>query len=429
MTFTFILHYLMGAVSYPFLIFMYFGIVLTPKKKKKPFWFYAVMVTILVQPINIGRMADENSIVFAAMAWIQLAFIIAFVFIFFQERPWEKILMVILWSVTSIVSEIILSASIGDKIQELDFTGDDPVAMIYEIVIYIITFTILGLIGVAWKLVKRRNVPRNIWIFLLFPISQYLMVCNSPMDTYTGEVSFQYPWYTIFGLLIGVAADVILFYVMFSQGEKEKIKQQLEETEKLIEMEKSYYETVKQHQEEIAKIRHDFGNQLTVALHIAQSGGQEKAVDVLEQLQAELEVFTKDKWCENSVVNAVLSEKSRVCEKEKIHFAAQVDVSGEIGIQPLHLCSILANLLDNAISAAGESGEECAQVSLYAKQQERYLVIKVENTSEKPEKKVQRPGHGYGLQILRSIAEQYNGNYSGSWENGLYTAVVIMEFQ
>lgn len=427
MTFTFALHYFMSAVLYPFLIFLYFGIILTPKYKNKPIWFYALLAVLLVQPINLGRMVDENSILFEILAWLQLLCILGYVVLFFREKIWEKLLMVIFWSVTSIISEMILSASLGDLITELDFIGDDPVAMIYEIVIYIITFSILGAIGVAWKLLKRKNVPKNILLFLLFPISQYLMVCNVPMDTHTGKVNFPYPWYTISSLLIGIIADVILFYVMFTQGEKEKIKQQLEETEKLMNMEKSYHETVELQWEEMSKIRHDFGNQLTTALHIAHSGEQEKSVEFLEKLRDDIENRSGQKWCENPVINAVVLEKSMVCARENIQLAAQIDASKEMSIQPLHLCSIFSNLLDNAISAAKESEKDTPVVSVHARQEGRYYFVKVENSSKNPKNQEKRPGHGYGLQIIGSIVEQYNGKYEGKWEAGVYTAVVIME--
>lgn len=427
MTITFVIHYFMGAILYPFINFLYFGVILTPKYTRKPNWFYAVMATILIQPVNLGRMADENSVIFDLVGLIQLVYMIGFVFLMFREKIWEKLLMAVLWAVTANVAGVILAAGIGDIIQEIDFTGDDPVAMVYEIVLYIITFSVLGLIGVAWKMLKKMNIPKNIWIFLLFPVSQFLMVCNLPMDTYRGEVNLANPWYMIFSLLIGIIADVILFYVMFTQGEKDRIKQQLEETEKLMEMEKGHFETIELHLEEMRKMRHDFGNQLTVALSIAQSGEPYKSVELLEQLRGKLENDSREKWCEHPVLNAVISEKSRVCTREKIAFTAQLDVSGEIGILPLHLCSVLTNLLDNAISAAVESSEENMQVTLHAKQQERYLFIKVENTAKKPEKKEKRPGHGYGLQIIRSITEQYNGSYKGTWDDGVYTAVVMME--
>ncbi|MBQ8846558.1 MAG: sensor histidine kinase, partial [Lachnospiraceae bacterium] len=256
---------------------------------------------------------------------------------------------------------------------------------------------------------------------------QYLMIRHFPTDIIRGKVTYEYPWQTLSSLLLGIAADVILFYVMFTQGEKEKIKQQLAETEKLMEMEKGYYETIEIHREEMAKIRHDFNNQLTAALHIAKNGEGEKSVELLEQLREAIEKNAEYRWCENAVMNAVLSEKSRMCVKEGVRFTAEITAMADIGILPLHMCSILANLLDNAIHAAAESGVVDAFVTVHVKQQERYVFVKVENSATESVKKEKRPGHGYGVQIIKGIAQQYNGEYQGSFEKGVYTAMVVME--
>ena len=118
-----------------------------------------------------------------------------------------------------------------------------------------------------------------------------------------------------------------------------------------------------------------------------------------------------------------------MCEKDGIKFTAEITAASDMGIQPLHMCSVLANLLDNAIRAAAESGVEDAFVTVHVKQQERYLFVKVENTATEQGKKEKRPGHGYGLQIVESIAKQYNGEYKGSFEKDVYTAMVVLEIK
>ncbi len=430
MTFTLAIHYTIGAVLYPFFVYIFFGMVLSPRKLKGPYWLYAVLGVLCLQPFCTARcLLDESSFFFQLMAWIQLACIFGYLFFMFREKLWVKVLMTLLWMLTAVVSELILAAVIGDKIQELDFTGDDPEAIIYELVLYLITCSVLCLSGVFWKWIKEKHIPKNIWIFLLFPVSQYLMIHNFPMDIYTGKVGYEYPWQTVFSLFLGIVADVILFYVMFTQGEKEKIKQQLAETEKLMELEKGYYETIELHREETAKIRHDFNNQLTAALHIAKNGEGEKSVELLEQLREEIEKNSGYRWCENAVINAVLSDKYRLCEKDGIKFTAEITVASDMGIQPLHMCSVLANLLDNAIRAAAESGMADAFVTVHVKQQERYLFVKAENTATEQGKKEKRPGHGYGVQIVTGIAKQYNGEYKGSFEKGVYTAMVVLEIK
>ncbi|MBQ8546932.1 MAG: sensor histidine kinase [Lachnospiraceae bacterium] len=427
MPITFMIHYFMSGILYVYFTFLFFGLFLTPKYEKRKYWLYAFYGTAVLQLPSVARLLVKQNELFDALGYVQVLFFFGYVLVLFKDKVWEKILSVLLWMIVATVSELILCVGIGEQVLELDFLGDDPVAMIYEVLMYIIHFSLLAVVAVVWKWVKTKSIPKKIWIFLLFPISQYLMIRNFPTDMIRGKVTYEYPWQALCSLLLGIAADVILFYVMFTQGEKEKIKQQLAETEKLMEMEKGYYETIEIHREEMAKIRHDFNNQLTAALHIAKNGEGEKSVELLEQLREAIEKNAEYRWCENAVMNAVLSEKSRMCVKEGVRFTAEITAMADIGILPLHMCSILANLLDNAIHAAVESGVADAFVTVHVKQQERYVFVKVENSATESVKKEKRPGHGYGVQIIKGIAQQYNGEYQGSFEKGVYTAMVVLE--
>ena len=420
-------HYFVNGILYPYFTFLFFGLFLTPRYEKKRYWLYALYGTVALQLPALGRVFIEHPVVFDVLGHIQALILFGYVLVMFKDKLWERILAVLLWMIVASVSELILYAGIGDKVLELDFTKGDAVTMIYEVVLYIIVFALLAVVAVVWNWRKTKSMPKNIWIFILFPVSQYLMIRHFPMDIIRGKVTYEYPWQTLCSLLLGIVADVILFYVMFTQGEKEKIKQQLAETEKLMELEKGYYETIELHREETAKIRHDFNNQLTAALHIAKNGEGEKSVELLEQLREEIEKNSGHRWCENAVINAVLSEKYRMCEKDGIKFTAEITAASDMGIQPLHICSVLANLLDNAIRAAAESGVADAFVMIHVKQQERYVFVKVENTATEQGKKEKRPGHGYGVQIVTGIAKQYNGEYKGSFEKGVYTAMVVLE--
>lgn len=427
MTITFAIHYFMSGILYVYFTFLFFGLFLRPKYEKRKYWLFALYGTAVFQLPNVARLLAKQSELFDALGYVQVLFLFGYVLILFKDKIWEKILSVLLWMIAATVSELIFCTGVGEKVQEMDFLGDDPVVMMYEVLLYIINFSLLAVVVVVWKWIKTKSIPKNMWIFLLFPASQYLMIRNLPTDMIRGEMMYAYPWQALCSLLLGIAADGILFYVMFTQGEKEQIRQQLAETEKLMELEKGYYETIELHREETAKIRHDFNNQLTTALHIAKNGEGEKSVELLEQLREEIEKNAEYRWCENAVMNAVLSEKSRMCEKDGIKFTAEITVASDMGIQPLHMCSVLANLLDNAIRAAAESGVEDAFVTVHVKQQERYVFVKVENSATEPVKKEKRAGHGYGVQIIKSIAQQYNGEYQGSFEKGVYTAMVVLE--
>ena len=71
MTFTLAIHYTIGAVLYPFFVYIFFGMVLSPRKLKGPYWLYAVLGVLCLQPFCTARcLLDESSFFFQLMAWI-----------------------------------------------------------------------------------------------------------------------------------------------------------------------------------------------------------------------------------------------------------------------------------------------------------------------------------------------------------------------
>ena len=103
----------------------------------------------------------------------------------------------------------------------------------------------------------------------------------------------------------------------------------------------------------------------------------------------------------------------------------QLDIPKALSMEPLHLCSILGNLLDNAIQGASASGVEAPTIRLSSMVEGDYLFIKVTNPSQTPSNKPVA-GHGYGSRILRDLAERYGGEYLASFQNGTYTAIVSL---
>ena len=122
----------------------------------------------------------------------------------------------------------------------------------------------------------------------------------------------------------------------------------------------------------------------------------------------------------------ILQKKKEELEKEGIDYRFEFTVPQEFSMDIMELSSLLNNLLDNAQEAVREY-RKCAGcenrgfILLQTRVSDGYLILETENSrldgrklemrddrtylSSKEEK-----GHGYGLQIIRKIAEKYQGS-------------------
>lgn len=122
----------------------------------------------------------------------------------------------------------------------------------------------------------------------------------------------------------------------------------------------------------------------------------------------------------NPALTGLINTKRRVAESKGIEFAFAVkcDVN-KMGVDPWDLCSILGNLIDNAIEAVIQQDDN-RRVSVEIKQGNGCYVMYVNNSGPKIVEKdnIFKAGYttkgsearGYGLYLVAKLVEKYGGN-------------------
>lgn len=158
------------------------------------------------------------------------------------------------------------------------------------------------------------------------------------------------------------------------------------------------------------------------ALRGALERGEAPAFDEVESSLRILEEETRTAYCANKTANAVLLLKAAECRRQEVAFGFEGEVPAGLSIDETHLCSVLANLLDNALSAARQAGAGEGRVRAACAVKGAYLVVEVANTYAAASREHTRGSqtaaagalreHGWGLQIVGELAERYEGQFS-----------------
>lgn len=282
-----------------------------------------------------------------------------------------------------------------------------------------------GIFITVWnRLLKvRRAAVYNIIIYLIFPMSQFIIVFFlNGKEAY--DRLFSNPL-SLFGMLVGCIADIVFYYTVLNQERKKELQTKLEETRRLYEIEKAYNDAVLAGKEKIDKLSCEFNGKLTAIIDNWEQGNNTQADILFERLKTEVAATKEREYCDNSVVNAVLTEKENRAKERFISMEINLVVKQEVSVSPVHLCSVFSNMLDNAICATAEyTGDRVIRVgSGYAG---GYFFVSVENSCKKPERKSIRKGHGYGLEILNDIAKQYDGRFNHEWNDDTYISRIML---
>ena len=117
-------------------------------------------------------------------------------------------------------------------------------------------------------------------LFAVFPIDLYLFVYC---------IFFDLPGYILLAaLVLGIACNIALLIHTLEQEKKAELETELQAVRRARELEESHYRAVEEQREALARIRHDFNNQLSAIGGLIQTGETEEARAMVSRLTADI---------------------------------------------------------------------------------------------------------------------------------------------
>lgn len=230
-----------------------------------------------------------------------------------------------------------------------------------------------------------------------------------------------------------IFANIGCLYKNIKRDKKLKQKEQeLIFSENKKEFLDKYYELIKRNNEQISIIKHDIYNQLQIA-YVAFKQNNINAIKMLIEVEKELDDIKSTKYCENELLNIILSIKTEEAKKYDINIELKIDYFIELNMEDIDVCNIFTNLLDNSIEAAKKN--ENKNVKLYIYEKNGYVIIKNENFCKCYKKnkigkfettKKDKKSHGYGIKIIEKTLEKYNGDLNVRIDNGIFRMIILL---
>ena len=157
----------------------------------------------------------------------------------------------------------------------------------------------------------------------------------------------------------------------------------------------------------------------------------ERITGYLDELIGQVEDVRPVISTENQTLNILLNGKLHaIAEKDITIEIVRAEAPAQLPLSDPELCCLVANILDNAISAASAPGisEPFIRLDLHCKDQ--YFVFTCENSrsaSDNEQKKIPTQKHGYGVKIIRQIMSRF-GEHTLSIEESetTYQVTVIL---
>ena len=163
---------------------------------------------------------------------------------------------------------------------------------------------------------------------------------------------------------------------------------------------------------------HEVNHQLTALDCLYRNGNYQEMGEIMAQMRTDLNSHPVITFTANRTVNTILQNAAAQAKWQNIHFRAQANLPEVLNIPETDLCTLLINMLDNALEAASKvSPPEERNIFVQIKVADLYLAIHCEN-SFNGEIRTDKNGellttkenpsvHGYGIQQMKEIAKKY----------------------
>lgn len=259
--------------------------------------------------------------------------------------------------------------------------GYDVVHSIYLAMLYFICFMV---VIVLWRSIVEKAWIKEYLLYILIPVYQLVLI-----TTYFAGCSQITEEELQVGLLLTAFSLFINFCIIYLvNGTLKKIQaeRELKALNEQRQIEAKYYEMTQQNMKEMKEVRQDYGDQLQQIYSLLESG--ENTADIQKLIDASNEKMKNSamkRYCENSIVNAILAIKLKAAEEKGIKVECECKIAEQLDMEMIDLCSLFTNLIDNAVEACEQMETDADRwIRVRAGERAGVLGIKVENTYFNP---------------------------------------------
>ena len=401
-----------------------------PKKYSQNKILFFLGITILIVSILISFI--ENLFIGLLVCILYIHWVLCQMYS--VSRRTLFIFFCVMYIILSILNQMgcILAKSV---FQLINYNVNDDAAL--NIIAFGIITIVLYLIG---KLSKNKLKDRlqfidkkyiALFLFVLIVDSAVVSILGEfVLNVYVSKNHFSFVFFYIL-IVVGIFFQLFLVVALILSRNVYREKEAL--ARQYLNDQKQHYEYLKQRERETKKFRHDLKNHMYLLTNMYTQGNLEEFHTYLEQINQKIGSFGNPISVNNEIADAIFNKFYYEGKEQGILFHIQGHFPAVCNIQAYDLCTILSNLLSNAMYAQAECEGGTIDVSIrYTDQQ---ITLKIENhylheplqpkgmfQTQKPDK----ANHGFGLENVKECVEKNHGQITIETENNRFKVMLSL---
>lgn len=373
---------------------------------------------------------------FGVVTFELIQILISYVFIdfLFYGTSKEKVMLVIT-EVVGITNISIMTKSVITMICMI---------LNFEIAPYIIDIIVSFFIFLILVILKNKLEFKRAWIiggignkyaffFMLLVILECFMVTAMGEVIYqeiamTRKLAFEFIYIlSVIFMYIQIGLMIALIISRNVYREKEYL------AAKYLEEQKLHYEYLENRERETKKFRHDIKSHLLIVNDLIHKKQYEECEAYLRETNVRIDRFSYKISVNNGIADAIINRFYVEAKQKGIQLQVKGHLPDPCYLSGYDICTILSNLLSNAIDAEYAAGGDCVYVELRYTDSDIMLVVQNDYIQDLEQSngsffttKEDKANHGFGLENVKECVRKNNGQIKIDTDDNVFKVLVCV---
>lgn len=309
-----------------------------------------------------------------------------------------------------------------------------PIALsnLIQLVLLLLSLTVV----IRFRPSRSDRIPRAYWLSMLI-IALLSTACLYAIRILGGQhlIFYGRGTYLTLAIVLGsfYVVNLLVYYLYHVLVKEHKTASEISTMQAKLEQDLAFYKRSETLTQEYRSLRHELKNHFSVMESLLREERYDQLRQYFEDYAGKTTPQLEEFCCPNALVSSVISHQMNTARAAGVHLDVIAAVPLELGIADDDLCSLLSNMLDNGVEACLRAGQNCVKATLHTDKNCLFVTVTnpvaedVLKTNPDLRSTKQNPAaHGFGIPILRRIAEKYDGIVSFHTENGWFTADAML---
>lgn len=356
-------------------------------------------------------------------------------FIFYKGKISEKIFSVSAYFAIASMTELflIIISMVFFSLSQKEIMENNRIFLLelgFSKILQIISVEMIGNIKNKRKKIIQIRMTFEIGCILIYNLMAFITVviitrCNT-ISVKNTQKCIDIIFFAFF--ISSLVFVIVIIKLMKRRNEEEELRNRIQE----MELEKKYNDKIEEMEQQLRSLRHDMNNHMNVIKGLLHLKEYNTLNQYFSDLNQDLEKANQVLVLENKALAVLLTEKVKRAEEAGILLDLEVSEENN-NISAIELCSMVGNVLDNAIEATEKvKKDKCIQFVYIVDEkttkiicENPYCELPIEENGKFFTGKKDKENHGWGTKKIREIVEKYHGELKIWYDVCFHVHIII----